>query len=310
MQLTPRLAVMLATPPLMWAGNAVIGRIAIDSIGPLWLNALRWVVALALLLPLGWSAVASAAAWRRIGERWRYLAVLGVIGIGGYNALQYMALRTSTPLNVTLIASSSPVWSLVIGALVYRVKPTRMQMLGAALSLTGVATVLSRGDLATLLGIHFVQGDLLILIAIIGWSYYSWLLARPPAHMQGEARPAWGWAEFLIAQSVYGVPSALMVALIGDAVAPPSPAVWSPLLVGIILFVAIGPSVIAYRLWGLAVAEAGPQMAAIFYNLTPLFAAVLSAALIGEWPRIFHGVAFALIVAGISVASRAPSRQG
>jgi len=310
MRLTPRLAAMLATPPLMWAGNAVIGRIAIDSIGPLWLNALRWVVALALLLPLGWAAVATPAAWRQLGERWRYLAVLGVIGIGGYNALQYMALRTSTPLNVTLIASSSPVWSLVIGALVYRVRPTRRQVLGAALSLTGVATVLSRGDLATLLGIRFVQGDLLILIAIIGWSYYSWLLARPPAHMQGESRPTWGWAEFLVAQSVYGVPSALMVALIGNAVAPPPPATWSPMLVAIILFVAIGPSVIAYRLWGLAVAEAGPQMAAIFYNLTPLFAAVLSAALIGEWPRLFHGIAFALIVAGISVSSRAPSRQG
>lgn len=67
---------------------------------------------------------------------------------------------------------------------------------------------------------------------------------------------------------------------------------------------AVGPSIIAYRLWGLAVGEAGPAMAAIFYNLTPLFAAILSAAVIGESPQAFHAVAFGLIVGGIFVSSR------
>jgi len=75
------------------------------------------------------------------------------------------------------------------------------------------------------------------------------------------------------------------------------------------VFIAIGPSIIAYRLWGLAVAEAGPAMASIFYNLTPLFAAVLSAAVIGESPQPFHGVAFALIVAGIMVSSRTTAKK-
>ena len=45
-------------------------------------------------------------------------------------------------------------------------------------------------------------------------------------------------------------------------------------------------------------------MAAIFYNLTPLFAAILSAAVMGEAPQAFHAVAFGLIVAGIFVSSR------
>lgn len=95
MQLTPRLVLMLSTPPLMWACNAVVGRLAIDSIGPLWLNALRWVVAFALLLPLGWAALGTARARAQIRERWQVLAILGLIGVGAYNALQYMALRTS-----------------------------------------------------------------------------------------------------------------------------------------------------------------------------------------------------------------------
>ena len=71
-----------------------------------------------------------------------------------------------------------------------------------------------------------------------------------------------------------------------------------------LVYVAVGPSLIAYRLWGLGVAEAGPAVATFFGNLTPLFAALLSAALLGEWPQPFHGLAFALIVAGILVSAR------
>ena len=309
MQLTPRLVLMLATPPAMWATNAVIGRMAIGSIDPLLLNALRWVVAFVLLLPLGWAAIGTSAARAQIVERWRYLLVLGVIGVGAYNALQYMALRTSTPLNVTLIASSSPVWAMVVGAVGYKVRPTRRQLIGALLSLAGVALVMSRGNPAALADIHFVQGDLLMLVAIIGWSLYSWMLAKPPAHMLGAARPNWNWAQFLVAQAIFGVSGAVATAVVGDMIAPSAPTQWSWQLVATILFVAIGPSIIAYRLWGLAVAEAGPAMASIFYNLTPLFAAVLSAAVIGEGPQPFHGVAFGLIVAGIAVSSRSTAAR-
>jgi len=39
MRLSPRLALMLAVPPLLWASNAVVGRVAIRSIGPDWT---RW----------------------------------------------------------------------------------------------------------------------------------------------------------------------------------------------------------------------------------------------------------------------------
>ena len=71
-----------------------------------------------------------------------------------------------------------------------------------------------------------------------------------------------------------------------------------------LVFIAIGPAVVAYRCWGLGVQRAGPALAGFFSNLTPLFAAVLSAAFLGEPPRLFHAVAFALIVAGIVVSSR------
>ena len=312
MTLTPRLALMLSVPPLLWAGNAVVGRLAIAHIPPLWLNASRWALALALLLPLGWRVFASAARRAEIAARWRPLALLSLTGVGAYNALQYLALQTSTALNVTLIAASSPVWAMAIGAAFYGVRPHRAQLLGAGLSLAGVGVVLARGDLAALQRVHLVPGDLLMLLAIMSWCVYSWWLARPPPSLRADQRPAWHWSEFLCIQIAMGLGWALAGAGMGEWLHPHTAAVqWSPWLVAALAYVAIGPSLIAYRLWGLGVAEAGPALATFFGNLTPLFAALLSAALLGEWPQRYHGLAFALIVAGILVSARPDrTRQG
>ena len=305
MALNARLALMLSVPPLLWAGNAVVGRIAIQSISPLWLNALRWAIALAILLPLGWRAFGSPQRRAQLAARWPHLALLSLTGVGAYNALQYLALKTSTPLNVTLIAASSPVWMLAIGAAVYGERPRRAQLWGAALSLAGVAVVLSRGDPAALLRVQLVPGDLLMLGAIVSWCIYSWLLARPPALMRAPERPDWHWAEFLCIQMAPGLLWATAFAGIGEWLQPGAhTVVWSPALLLALAYVGIFPSLVAYRLWGLGVAQAGPTVAAFFGNLTPLFAALLGAAMLGEWPQAFHALAFGLIVAGIVVSSR------
>ncbi|MFC3148254.1 DMT family transporter [Piscinibacterium candidicorallinum] len=298
--LTLRVAFLLTLPPLMWAANAVVGRMAVGVVPPVLLNLLRWTVVALLLLPLAWPVLRQP---QLIRERWQHLSILGLLGMGSYNALQYLALHTSTPLNVTLIAASSPVWMLAIGAVFYKVQPRREDLIGAALSLAGVVLVISRGELDRLLSISFVVGDLLMLAAIISWGFYSWLLARPPAHMQGAARPKWDWAQFLWVQTMFGLGWCVLSA--GTELAVSGEEIhWSPWVPVLLLFIAIGPSLIAYRCWGLGVASVGPAITAFFGNLTPLFAAVLSAALLGELPRLYHGLAFALIVAGIVVSAR------
>jgi drug/metabolite transporter (DMT)-like permease len=297
--LTPRLTLMLTLPPLLWAGNAVVGRMMAGSVPPLLLNAMRWALVLVLLLPLAWRLLARPTLLRH----WGYLALTGILGMGCYNALQYQALRSSTALNVTLITASMPVWMLAVGALFYRVPPTRPQLWGALLSLLGVACVITHGQPARLAQLHFLPGDLLMLLAILSWALYSWMLARPPASLQGEHKPAWNWAETMMSQLVFGLLFAGSSAGL-EQLWTEQALHWGPGLLWALAYVAIGPSLIAYRCWGQGVAEAGPATAAFFVNLTPLFAALMSAALLGEWPAWYHGLAFALIAAGIMVSAR------
>jgi drug/metabolite transporter (DMT)-like permease len=190
-RLTPGTAALLVTAPLLWAGNAVVGRLVHAMIPPITLNFFRWVLAFAILLPLAHGVLRKDSP---LWPHWRRYAVLGLLGIGLYNALQYMALQTSTPINVTLVGSSMPVWMLAVGALFFGASVTRQQLLGAVLSITGVLIVLSRGEWNQLLALRLVPGDLFMLMATASWSFYSWLLVRTsePASLRGD------WAAFLM----------------------------------------------------------------------------------------------------------------
>lgn len=287
----------LTLATLLWAGNAISGRVLVGSISPITLSAVRWGLAALLLLPMGWKVFKpSSALWQNKG---RFL-VLGLLGVGSYNVLLYLALQTSTAINVTLIGASMPIWMLFIGAVFYKVKPTLLQMLGAVVSLVGVAVVLTRGEPTSLLSMEVVMGDLLIMLATILWAFYSWMISRPGKSTERQ----WPWAEFLMAQVFIGFMWTMLFegAEIASGHAFIDFNYWTGAL---IIFVAIGPSLIAYRCWGLGVNGAGPTVAAFFANFIPLFTALLSAAILGDPPQLFHGLAFALIVIGILVSSTA-----
>ncbi len=214
-------------------------------------------------------------------------------------SLQYLALQSSTPINVTLVASGMPVWMLLVGWLGFGVRIGARQMAGALLSVAGVLLVLSRGEWSALLAMRLVPGDVYMILATIAWSVYSWMLTRPkdPPALRAD------WAAFLLAQMIYGVLWSGLFAGI-EAWRTPVSIAWSWPIAAALLYVAAGPALIAYRCWGAGVARTSPSMAAYFFNLTPLFAALLSSAFLGEVPHLYHAAAFVLIVGGIACSAR------
>ena len=183
---------LLTVPSMLWSGNAIVGRVVHEWVPPMTLNLLRWVIALVILLPLGASIfLPGSGLW----ASWRRFALLGLLGVGLYNSLQYLALQSSTPINVTLVAAGVPVWMLLTGGLFFSAKIRPKQLIGAVLSIAGVLLVLCRGEWRQLLAMHLVPGDLFMIAATISWSFYSWLLTRPsePKDIRGN------WILFLLA---------------------------------------------------------------------------------------------------------------
>ena len=295
-RLTPATALLLTVPPVLWAGKAIVGRLVRDAVPPMTLNLIRWSIALAILLPLGRAALRDGSG---VLANWKRYSMLGLLGVGLYNSLQYLALQSSSPINVTLVASGVPVWMLLVGRLFFGVPVKRKQVVGAVLSIAGVLVVMCRGSLAELAALRLVAGDVYMILATIAWAFYSWLL------MQQKDVPALraDWAAFLLAQVGFGV-------LWSGALAGGEWAVrdvhiaWSWPLAAALLYVAIGPAIIAMRCWGAGVQRAGPSLGAFFINLTPLFTALFSSAFLGEAPHLYHVVAFGMIVGGIAVSAR------
>lgn len=296
-RLSPSTLLYLTLPPMLWAGNAVVGRMVHAEVPPMTLNFLRWALALLLLLPWGaWVLRPGSRMW----PNWKRFALLGLVSVGLYNALQYLALHTSTPINVTLVAASGPIWMMLVGRIFFHAPIHGRQLLGAALSIAGVLLVMSRGEWAVLSQLRLVAGDAYILLAAAVWAYYSWMLAeknKDPPEIRND------WAAFLMAQIAFGLLwSALFAA--GEWTFTAPQIIWNAKVIWALLFIAAGPAVLAYRCWGTGVQRAGPTVAAFFANLTPLFAALLSTLLLGDAPRLYHALAFALIVAGIVVPMR------
>jgi drug/metabolite transporter (DMT)-like permease len=289
----------LVVPPLLWAGNAVVGRLISTLVSPMTFNLLRWSLAFLVLLPVARGVLRrDSPLW----AQWRRFAVLGLLGTSGYNALNYLALHTSTAINVTLVGASTPVWMLLIGRLFFHQRISARQLLGAALSIMGVLLVLSRGEWAVLAQFKLVPGDFYVLAASIGWAVYSWMLMHPTP----ESAPLRAnWKTFLLGQMVFGL---LWSSLFTSAEWAWTPAHvdWGWPLAAALAYVALGPSIVAYGAFGAGIQRAGPHVAAHFINLTPLFTALLSAVFLGEAPTIYHAFAFVLILLGIAL-SREPS---
>jgi drug/metabolite transporter (DMT)-like permease len=139
-----------------------------------------------------------------------------------------------------------------------------------------------------------------MLIAAIGWAFYSWMLAHPTT----ESAPIRAdWAAFLLAQTVFGLVGALGCASLEWTLTDARLELGWPLAAAL-AFIGLGPAVLSYRAWGAGVALVGPSVAGFFMNLIPLFAALLSTIFLGESPQLFHAAAFMLIAAGIVLSAR------
>jgi drug/metabolite transporter (DMT)-like permease len=292
-RLTPSTAALLLLPPLVWAGNAVVGRALVGHFPPLALSFWRWAFAFALLLPF--AARAIVAHRQTLRAHWRMLVVVSFLGVGCYNSLQYVALQTSGAVNATLIGASGPVAGLLIGAAFFGVGVRHRQWLGAALSIAGVLWVIARGDLANLQQLRFALGDLIMLVATVLWSVYTWLLRRH--------RPPLPMTVFLTVQIGLGALMILPVYLAEYALTRQVPEATATNFAALV-YVVLLPSIAAYYCWDRGVARAGAVLPMYFVNLTPVFTALLATFFLAEPIGLYHVVGGALILLGIHLAKR------
>src|SRR6201996_1418361 len=153
-------SLLLSLTSLFWAGNIVIARYAGGHVPPMTLACIRWVGALAMLLPFAWRHLRTN--WPALRTRLPLLLALSATGFATNNALSYWGLQYTEALNALLIQSSGPLFIALWSLLLFRMRLSWAQFGGIAISLAGVLTIILHGDLLTLARVHFNKGDIML----------------------------------------------------------------------------------------------------------------------------------------------------
>lgn len=285
---------LLSITALCWAGNAIVGRLAAGHIPPVTLSFLRWSMAFLIILPFAWKHLVRD--WGAIRGRLGTMVILSVTGISAFNTMQYWALEHTQALNTLLLQSAAPLFVAIWSLLLLGIRLTLAQAGGLAVSLTGVLVILLQGDLTTLEKIEFNIGDVIFLAALAIFGLYSTLsFKRPQIHGLSFVGFTFGCGA-----------AALIPLFIWELMTRPLMQINGPNLLTL-FYVAVFPSTLAYLCFNRGVHLIGANRAAAFFHVVPMFGAAMAIVFLGEHPRLFHVIGFALVLSGVFVASRKPA---
>ncbi len=275
----------LALTMLFWAGNTIAGRAVRDDIGPFTLAFGRWLIALLILTPF--VVRGAAAQWPQVKRHWPVILFLGLVGVAGFNGFLYAGLRFTTAGNGLLLQALIPGLVMLTGVLAFRDRVSAGQVLGVVLSTLGVTVIVFHGDMRAVLQLSLGYGDALILCGCVAWAVYTACLRlRPPMsplHFM--------YLTFLIAT--------LAMAPLAVQELRAVPIAWSPKVAGVLAYVGIFPSLIAYFLYNGAVTRLGAASAGQTISLMPVFGALLAAQILDERLYRYHAIGMAAILFGI-----------
>lgn len=288
---------VLVLPPLLWAGNFVVGRAASDDVPPMMLAFARHFIALLCLLPFGWTVMRRDLS-RYWEIRWLLLRI-SLAGMVAFNTLVYVGLHSTTASNAQLMNSAIPVLIVLFGALFLRQRLGNLRIVGLLLSCAGVLTIILHGELSRLIALQFSAGDLIVFAAMVSFSLFSVWLRSLPADMN---RLGLLGAQFVIAAVVL-FPFLVWECLTGDR------AVWTLGSLAALAYVGLAPSLLANLLYMVGIARVGPARAGLFIHLVPLYGAILSTLFLGESLHPYHAVGMLAIAAGLACSQREPQSK-
>lgn len=278
-----------------WSANYLFSRTLADSVPPFTLCFLRSLAACVLFAPFALRTFIRE--WPLVRTRWIFFAALSLTGIGLFNSLIYMAGRSTTVINMALLATSSPIFTLILARFLLGESLNLRRAAGIVAAVFGIVLLTLRGDLSALLSLSFNAGDLFMLAGSFLFAVYTVLMRLSPPTVSNDT---------LLACMFLFSTLALLPAAAWERAAG-MPLVWTAGVFAGILYLGAVASIFCYWCWTRAIAAIGAGNTALIYYTIPLFSGVEAVLFLGEMPHWSHVAGGCLIIAGVVVATR-PAR--
>ncbi|MBN1241209.1 MAG: DMT family transporter [Spirochaetales bacterium] len=280
---------LLATA--LWAGNMLVARAFKGAIPPVSLATLRWTLAVAAFAPFAARSLYRERAALRASLG--HVAATGLLGVALFTTLVYVAGRSTAALNLGLISITFPVFIMLFARVLYGERIHVLRVAGLVIVFSGVALLLVDGDLAALRSLAFAPGDFVMLFASVVFAAYSLLVRARPKELPV---PAFQFATFA-AGLAFLLPAFAVERLLSG------PLVLEPGILGAVLYVGLGASLVAFVAWNGAIERIGATKAGLVYYTVPLFSGFGAWLFLGEPVGAVHLAAGALVLTGILLAT-------
>ncbi len=284
-------AILALAATFIWSWNYIVARGVIENIPPVALSFFRWSTAFLFIIPFALKNLIREK--EAVKTNISYIIIMALLSVTLFNTLIYIAGHSTTAINLSLIAISTPVFIILISHFLLKEKTSIAGWLGVAVTITGVVLLICRGSLSVLLTISFSAGDIWMTIAAMIFALYSILLRRKPSGI--------GRMTFLIA--TFGIGTAMLFPffLIERYFLPVIN--FTPEVIISILYTGIFASITAFFLWNRSVEIIGAAKAGIIYYTLPLFSSLWAFLFLGEDFLLIHLFSMFLIITGIIIAT-------
>ncbi|MDP3394082.1 DMT family transporter [Sediminibacterium sp.] len=278
---------------LLWSGNFIIARKVSNVISPISLAFYRWACASLVLFPFAYKKVYSEL--NHLKANWKILSLIALTGIALFNTFVYVAGHNTTAINMALIGTtSSPIFATIMAVVFLKERLSFYRIIGMILCILGIVLLISKGSWEVLLSFKFSSGDAWILAGAFAFAVYNILVRRKPIQISALS--------FLLIIFVLGTLMLFPFFIIEQSIVKKS-IDWSNSLIGSILYLGIGTSVLAFWCWNLAISKLGAGRTVLFGNLIPIFSTLEAVLILGEAITPIHFYSGILVIGGLVIAN-------
>ncbi|QZK91060.1 DMT family transporter [Flavobacterium sp. CHNK8] len=281
---------LLAT--LLWSGNMVIASGIKGHIPPVGLAFWRWAVACIVLAPFALKTTIDTIS--TVKKHIKYLSITALLGITIFNTLIYFAGKTTSAVNLSLIAISIPLFIVLLSRIVFKEKVSTKQNIGIAIIITGVLVLISKGSFQALLHIQFAIGDVLMLFACFFFACYTILVRQKP----DELTPKVFLFSLFVIGTIFLLPIYVVEHIYFKKVTLDSKTIF------ITGYVGVCASLISFYVWNEAIRLIGTSKTALIYYLIPVFSGLLAYLFLNQEISLLQMISMGIIISGLLITNK------